>query len=262
MRISFAATTLVLAALAAVSLTAERASAQGQPQLQLLPLKPPPAAPIKPYAAVTATLPQPYGDSTFQDFRKQLLDVAGHKDRAALAKLVVAQGFFWLQDKDLADSHKSGIDNLAKAIDLNAKDGSGWDTLAGNASDPTAADFPDHKGVICSPADPALDPKAFQALLEATQTDPQEWGYPLTNGVEVRATAQPNAPVIDKLGTTVVRVIPDSPQPDFLHVATPSGKAGFVPADAIAPLAGDEICYIKDASGWKITGYLGGVAPQ
>ena len=47
----------------------------------------------------------------------------------ALAKLVVAQGFFWIQDKDLADKNKPGIDNLAKAIDLDAKDGSGWDVV-------------------------------------------------------------------------------------------------------------------------------------
>ena len=31
--------------------------------------------------------------------------------------------------------------------------------------------------------------------------------------------------------------------------------------DAIAPLGGDQMCYSKDASGWKIAGYLGGVAP-
>jgi hypothetical protein len=262
MRFSVVASSLVLTALAAVTLIPNRAASQSQQQPQLLPLKPPPPAPIKPYPAVAVTPPQPYGDPSFQDFRKQLLDVTAHKDRAALAKLVVAQGFFWLQDKDLADPHKSGIDNLAKAIDLDAKDGSGWDTLSGDASDPTAAEFPDHKGVICSPADPTLDPKAFQALIEATQTEPPEWGYPLTAGVEVRAAPQPNAPVIDKLGMTLVHVMPDSPQPDVLHVATPSGKAGFIPADAIAPLAGDEICYSKDASGWKITGYLGGVAPQ
>ena len=57
-----------------------------------------------------------------------------------LPSLVVAQGFFKeFQDKDLADKHKPGIDNLAKAIDLDAKDGSGWDVLAGYANEPTAS---------------------------------------------------------------------------------------------------------------------------
>ena len=65
----------------------------------------------------------------------------------------------------------------------------------------------------------------------------------------------------------LVRVLPDSTPPDnpnapsFLHVATPSGKAGYVLADALVPLGGDQICYIKDAGGWKITGYFGGANP-
>jgi hypothetical protein len=265
MRRSLIASVLVVTALASVSAAPERAVAQAQ-QSQLLPLKPPPPAPIKPYTAVAVTPPQPYSDPGFQDFRKQLLDIASHKDRAALAKLVVAQGFFWIQDKDLADKSKSGVDNLAKAIGLDAKDGSGWDVVTGFASDPTASDLPDHKGVICAPADPNIDPKAFEALATATQTDPSEWGYPLKDGTEVRSAAQPNAPVIEKLGLNLVRVLPDTAppsdasQPAFLHVATPSGKAGFIAMDAIAPLGGDEMCYAKDAGSWKITGYFGGAA--
>ena len=64
----------------------------------------------------------------------------------------------------------------------------------------------------------------------------------------------------------LVRVLPDSGVPNdpnppaFLHVATPSGKSGFVAMDAIAPLGGDQMCYSKDAGGWKITGFLGGAS--
>lgn len=265
MRLFLVAPTLMLAALAAVAVTPERTAAQGQ-QPQLLPLKPPPAAPIKPYKPVAETPPKPYGDPSFETFRKQLADIAGKKDRAALTKLVVSQGFFWVQDKDLADPHKPGIANLAKAIGLDAKDGSGWDTLSGFASEATAQDLPGHKGVICAPADPAIDPKAFEALVNATQTDPSQWGYAVSDGIEVRAAAQPNAPVVDKLGLILVQVLPDAQSqdnpnaPQFIHVATPSGKSGFVPVDSIAPLGGDEMCYTKDAGGWKITGYFGGVS--
>ncbi len=261
------AVTAAIAALAAAPFASQSGLAQGQQQQQqLLPLKPPPPPPIKPYQAVAAKPPQPYADPSFQDFRKQLADVAARKDRAGLAKLVVAKGFFWVQDQDRADPHKSGIDNLAAAVDLDAQDGSGWDTLAGFASEATAAELPDHKGIICAPADPAIDPKAFQALADSTQTDPSEWGYPLTDGVEVRAAAQPNAPVIEKLGLNLVRVLPDdiappsAGAPAFLHVATPSGKTGFIAANAIAPLGGDQMCYTKESGGWKITGYFGGVA--
>jgi hypothetical protein len=266
MRRPLIVSTMILTVLTAVSLVAERGFAQAQQQ-QILPLKPPPPAAIKPYKPVAAKPPTPYSDASFQDFRKQLVDIASHKDRAALVKLVVAHGFFWIQDKDVADAHKSGADNLAKAVDLDAKDGSGWDVIGGFANDPTAAELTDHKGVICSPADPTIDPKAFEALGDATKTDPSEWGYPLHDGVEVRAAAQPNAPVIEKLGLNLVRVLADSAPPDnasqaaFLHVATPSGKSGFVAADAIAPLGGDQMCYTKDASGWKIAGYFGGTSP-
>jgi hypothetical protein len=260
---------LALAVAAAVALGVPAGIAQAQQQPQLLPLKPPPTpppAPIKPYTAVAATPPSAYADAAFQAFRKQLVDAAAHKNRAALAKLTVAQGFFWIQDKDVADPKKSGIDNLAKAIALDAKDGMGWELLGGFASDPTATELPDRKGVICAPADPTIDPKAFEALGSATQTDPSEWGYPLKDGVEVHAAAAPNSPVIEKLGLNLVHVLSDidahdGNPPAFLHVATPSGKTGFVAMAALAPLGGDQMCYTNDAGGWKITGYFGGAAP-
>jgi len=268
MRYPLMASTLTLAALLAATLFPDGARAQGQSQQVPLPpggFKPPPAAPVKPYKPVASTPPGPFSDPAFEAFRKQLADAAEHKDRAGLAKLVVGQGFFWIQDRDVADKHKPGIDNLAKAIDLHAADGSGWDVLAGYAADPTAEQLPDRQGVMCAPASPKIDPKAFAALADATQTDPTDWGYPVKDGLEVRSAAQPNAPVVEKLGLNLVRVLTDSApasdpnQPSFLHVATPSGKIGFVPMEAIAALGGDEICYTKDAGGgWKITGYFGG----
>lgn len=228
--------------------------------------KPPPPAPVKPYQTVAVTPPQALNDPGFIALRKQLGDIAAKKDRATLAKLVVAQNFFWLQDKNLADPHKSGIDNLAKAIDLDAKDGSGWETLAGYANEPSAAESPQQKGVFCAPADPTIDPKAFEALGKATGTDPSEWGYANKDGVEVHQTAKPNSPVIEKLGVYLVRVLPDTGQgsdpnePLFLHLALPDGKTGFADAQLISPLGSDQMCYSKDASGWKIAGYLGGAS--
>lgn len=239
----------------------------GFAQTQLPALKPPPPAPIKPYKTVAVTPPQPLNDPSFVAFRKTLSDVAQHKDRAALAKLIVAQGFFWIQDKDYADKSKSGVDNFAKAVGLDAKDGSGWDVVTGFAAEPTGAELPDHKGVICAPADPAINPQDFDALGKATETDPADWGYPTKEGLEVHAAAQPNSPVVETLGMYLVRVLPDSAPPSspdapaFLHVATPSGKAGFVLADALVPLGGDQMCYSKDAGGWKIAGYFGGTNP-
>lgn len=269
MRHASFATVLFLAAIMTGSLAPQPGRAQGQQEQLPLPpggFRPPPMAPAKPYHALAVTPPGHFDDPGFLAFRKQLADAAQRKDRAALTKLVVPQGFFWIQDKDLADKRKSGIANLAMALDLDGKNTPGWDALVGYANDPTGAPLPDRAGVICAPADPSIDPKAFEALLEATQTEPLDWGYPMTDGVIMRSTAKPDAPVVEKLGLVLVRVLPDSAppedpnQPALLHVAAPSGKTGFVPAEAFSGLGGDQMCYIKDASGWKITGYFGGAA--
>jgi hypothetical protein len=258
-----AANLMLPAAALIVTLTAAPVFAQ---QAQLPALKPPPPPPIRPYQPVTVTPPAPFDDASFTAFRKQLADIAAHKDRAALANLVVTQNFFWLQDKDLADKSKSGIDNLAKAIALDAQDGSGWNTVAGAASEPSAMEIPQQKGIFCAPAIPGIDQNAFQALTNATGTELPEWGYPNNGGLDVHAAAQPSSPVIEKVGMVLVHVLPDSGsepnQPLVLHIATPSGKTGYIDAQTLAPLISDQMCYTKDAGGWKIAGYVGGVSPQ
>ena len=166
---------------AALLLVPESGFTQDQSQQVPMPpggFKPPPMTRVKPYNAVAVTLPSVNTDPSFTAFRKQLGEVAQHKDRAALAKLVVAQGFFWMQDKDLADKRKPGIANLLSAIDLDAKDGSGWEAPSSYANDPTSQQLPDHPNVICAPAEPNLDPKAFDELVKSTHVDPPEWGYP------------------------------------------------------------------------------------
>lgn len=273
MRHSLIAASMIFAATTAMTLVPHSSFAQqkpDQPQAQSgqLPqgFKPPPAAPIKPYKPIAITLPVPFNDQSFEAFRKQLGAIAEKKDRAALGKLVVASGFFWMQDKDLADKKKPGLANFAAAIDLDAKDGSGWELLSSYAGEPTAEPLPDHQGVMCAPAEPNIDPKAFEALVNETKTQPPEWGYPNKDGVEVRSAGKPDAPVIEKLGLTLVRVLPDNGGPDnpdqqpFLHVATPSGKSGFVPLETMSSLGGDQICYLKDGGGWKISGYFGGTS--
>ena len=258
----------VLVFAAAFAAFAEQPGLTQQGQSVLPGFKPPPPPPIKPYQTVAVTPPTALNDQSFTAFRNELGEVATRKDRAALARMVVTQNFFWMQDKNLADPRKSGTDNLAKAIELDAPDGSGWQILGGFATEPSAAESPQQPGVFCAPADPKLDSSALEALAKATQTDPREWGYPNQSGVEVHAAAQPSSQVIEKLGANLVRVLPDtSPpanpnEPFFLHVATPSGKAGYVDAQSVSPLGGDQICYSKQGGAWKIAGYLGGAVQQ
>jgi hypothetical protein len=252
---AFVATIFVLAgALATAPLLAQQpgpAPQQGQ--------APPPP---KPYKPVTIKLPQPIADQTFVAFRKQIADVAQKKDRAALARLVSMNFFLIAGEKDAADKKKPGIDNLAKALSLDNKDGQGWQVLAEYAMEPTAETDPDHKGVLCAPAGPEFDEKLAEALAKDTQTDPGDWGYPIKDGIQVRAGAGPNTQVIDKLGLYLVRVYPDdSPAGavaggDTLRIVLPSGKLGYVGADQLLPIGSDQMCYIKEGNAWKITGFI------
>src|SRR5882672_9407142 len=111
---------------------------QAQPQQQGQQRPPqgqqqPQAAAPKPYKAVTIAPPAPFNDPSFEAFRKQMNAAAEKKDRKALADMV-SKSFFWMGEKgDKADKKKPGIENFAKAISLDAKDGSGWDTVIGFA---------------------------------------------------------------------------------------------------------------------------------
>ena len=228
------------------------------PQAQQQPAPAPPA----PYTALTVTPPKPYTDASLAAFRKDLAAIAQKKDRAALAKLVLAQGFFWLKETGNAVGKKTGIEALATALSLAAKDGSGWETLGELVSDETAAPYPDRPNTVCSPSGPQFNVQDLDKLVDATKTDIGDWGFTSQDNIEVRATAQPNAPVIDKLGMIFVHVMPDTApnaSQEFMRIVTPAGKVGFVPAEAINPLGSDQICYGKDAAGaWKIVGMIGG----
>lgn len=224
------------------------------------------AAPPKPYKAVTVTPPQPVVDPAVDALRKQVGEAAQKKDRAALSSLVVAQGFFWQRDgRDRADKRKSGLDNLATALSLNSKGGAGWDILFSYTDDPTASPSSAFKGALCAPGEPAHNAAAFADLIKSTQSDVSEWGYTLSPATEVHEKAQASAPVIEKLGPMFVRVAPDKAPGSaaYQRIVTPSGKAGFVTIDAVAPLGNDQLCYVKDGgNGWKIGGYIGGGESQ
>lgn len=217
----------------------------------------------KPYKPVAVTPATPVADPAFEALRKQIGEIAQKKDRTALTQLVVAQGFVWLRNgRNRADKRKSGIDNLATALSLNNKGGAGWDILYSYTDDPTASPSPAIKGALCTPGEPAYNAAAFAELLESTQSDASEWGYTLSPSTEVHDKSQASAPVIDKLGPMFVRVAPVPGSAAYQRIITPSGKAGFVSIDAVAPIGNDQLCYVKDGGAWKIGGYVGGGESQ
>lgn len=235
------------------------AAAQKGPQQQKQ-AEPAPAPPA-PYTALAVAPPKPFADQSLAAFRKELGAIAQKKDRAALAKLVAAKDFFWLKETGNAAGKKSGIEALATALNLAAKDGSGWDMLAELSADETAAPYPDRPNTVCAPAGPDFKPEDFDKLVEATKTDPGDWGF-TAGDVEVHATAQMTSPVIEKIGMIFVRVMPDTApnaSQEAMRIVTPSGRVGFVTSESINPLGSDQLCYGKDASGaWKIVGMIGG----
>ena len=221
-----------------------------------------PFVPPGPYAALAVAPPKPYTDASLAAFRQQLAAVAQKKDRAALAKMVLAKDFFWIKEEGNVAGKKTGIEALATALSLAAKDGSGWETLSELVSDETAMPYPDRPNTVCSPAGPDFKPDDLDKLVAATKTDIAEWGFTAQDNIEVKTTAQANAPVIEKIGMIFVRVMPDlapNASQEFIRIVAPSGKVGFVPAEAINPLGSDQLCYGKDAAGtWKIVGMIGG----
>ncbi len=257
----------------AVALAPVSVMGQGQPPAQppaqapaQAPAQPPAVAP-GPYKPVPITLPTGLNDPSFDAFRKQLAQIAQKKDRAALARLVAAS-FFWVpEDTDIADKKKSAIDNLAKALSLDGADAAGWESLAAYAAEATAMADPQRNGVFCAPAEPGFDDKAADELANTTQTDASDWVFPIRDGIEVRAAAKPDAAVVDKLGLYLVRVLSDNSPANavmasFVKVMVPSGKVGFVAIDSVLPIGGEQLCYIKEGSGWKIAGFLGGEPNQ
>ena len=238
----------------ALLLAAGSASAQQQVPLPMQP------APPGPYKSIAVTLPPRQSDASLDAFRKELGDIAKKQDRAALAGKMVTKGFFWQrEDSNDADPKKSAIDNLAAAVGLDAPDGSGWQALANYAADASVTPLPEMKGVVCSPAMPSFNEAEMEKLAQSTRTDPADWAYPTANGVEIRAKPEAGAAVVEKLGMVMVRILPEENQTngDWLKLVTPSGKIGYVADNALAPFGSDQLCYQKEAGGWKIAGYVG-----
>src|SRR5579863_847454 len=107
------ATTFAFAVIAAVTLAPESGRAQNPSQVPMPPggFKPPPSAPIKPYKPLAVTPPAANNDPSFAAFHKQLGEIAQRKDRNGLGKLVVSQGFFWMQEKEMGDKRKPPLAN-------------------------------------------------------------------------------------------------------------------------------------------------------
>jgi len=103
----------------------------------------------------------------------------------------------------------------------------------------------------------------FRGAYNALSSTPREQ---LANGVVADSSgnhAQGVAAAAALLGVSATIVMPDNAAPGnqpspMLKVVTPSGKTGFVPAEALSPLGSDQLCFTKEGGNWKISGFIGG----
>ena len=260
MRHSYLSSPLLLAALA-TALAAGAIFAQTDPPAQT------PSAALGPYKAVPITLPAATNDPSFEIFRKRLAEIAQKKDRAALAEIVAAD-FFWIpEDTDIADKKLPAVDNAAKALGFNGgAEAIGWDALAAYAAEPSTMADPQRNGVFCAPAEAGFDEKAADEL--ATARRPMHpTGYSrcatASKCARLQSRTQPSSRSSGSISCASFPTIP--PRMRCLRpikVLTPDGKVGFVPLEWVLPIGGEQLCYVKDACGWKIAGFLGGEPNQ
>lgn len=224
-----------------------------------------PRAP-KPYTPVAITLPAPPDDPSFATFRTEFAAVAKGRIYGELARLVRAQGFFW--DRDFGrvfDARKPAVDNLAAALALEHRDGSGWVALAGFAAETAVEPLESRPGVVCAPARPAYDGAAYARLLDTTYTGGTDWAYPRGAETPVRAAPQADAAVIATLGRQFVLLLgfegtgDDTVRTQWARVATPDARIGYAAPGSLQSLTAARLCYLKDmVAGWRIAGYVNG----
>jgi hypothetical protein len=227
-----------------------------------LPVKAQPA----PYKPVEVTLPTASEDASFNAFRQELAKIAKSRVYSDLAQLVVQRGFFW--DRDFGsgfDPKKPGIENLAVAVSLEARNGAGWRTLAAFAAEATVARAPSRPGVMCSPGKPQFSEADLLRLLDVTKSDGSDWLYPRAKVTAVHAAPDHGSELIDTLGPHFVRVWrdqsakPAEENPVWERVLTPKGQIGFAERNALASLEPGRLCYRRDITGrWHIAGFVGG----
>jgi hypothetical protein len=209
-------------------------------------------------------------DEAFQRFRKQFSGAVDSKDLKALSALV-APGFVWTvngalaPDNDTArDPHHNflvvfGFRAPGADADGNVDGGPFWSLLQGFATDESLNLNNDSGNLVCSPnsasvVNTEVYERAAGRVGEAF--DSAQWVF-LLGSTTVTGAPDGKGTPIGKLGVEAVPVI--STYPEKADVAThfqillPSGRRGWIPADAARPMLGDRLCYVRTPGGdWKI----------
>jgi hypothetical protein len=71
--------------------------------------------------------------------------------------------------------------------------------------------MPEKKGAMCSPAGPVFDQKAAEQAARTTGASPQDWAFPIKGSLDVRAAPQRSSPIIEKVGSVLIRIMLEEP---------------------------------------------------
>jgi hypothetical protein len=209
-------------------------------------------------------------DAAFEKFRKQFMSAVDSKDLNALSALV-APGFVWLTNSALASDYDPGRDAqhtfrvvfgfraVGNSADGDVEGGPFWSILKGFADDDSFNQISDSGNLVCSPnTASAVNTEVYERAAGRVEEafEGAQWVFLLRTTSVTKAPDDTGTP-IGKIGIEAVPVI--SSYPEKADVAThfeillPSGRRGWIPANAARPMQGDRLCYVLTPSGdWKI----------
>ena len=213
-------------------------------------------------------------DAAFNKFRAEFIDAVAKKDAQALFALA-APGFVWtLNDSLLAGNFDPGRDPqhnfrvvfgfraAGKDADGDVENGPFWDALAAFANDGTF--YQANDSLICGPAAATIvDDEVFQQARATIETSDEgaDWYFIVRGTAVIKAPDDKDAPIATAglEAVPVLKIHPPSDSrvaPAHYEVLLPSGRTGWIPANAARPLQTDRLCYALTAKGeWKISIY-------
>jgi hypothetical protein len=210
-------------------------------------------------------------DEAFQKFRKQFSSAVDSKDLKALSALV-APGFVWTSNGSLSADYDPGRDAqhnfrvvfgfraAGENADGNVEGGPFWNLLKGFSDDDSFNQNNDSATLVCSPNSAnAVNAEVYERAATRVEEafEGAQWVFLLQAATPVMNAPDDKGTPIGKLGVEAVPVITTFPEKadvaTHFEILLPSGRRGWIPANAARPMLGDRLCYVRTESGdWKI----------
>jgi hypothetical protein len=215
-------------------------------------------------------------DPAFEAMRKSFAGAVARKDANAVFDLI-APGFVWTVGGALSgdyDPSRSalhhfkvlfGFREYGKDVDGGVADGPYWSSLTTFANEQTYYQT-ESGNLVCSPLAASVENEDTmeEARNKVETDDGAEWYFVLRDTPVARAVNDRGLPIarLNQEAVPILSVHPkaeegkEAPTPTHFEVLLPSGRAGWIPAEAALPLDTGRLCYIAVPGGaWKIAIY-------